>query len=726
MNLTAADIASMARNSSESVRSRPVAGYSGVTIDAGLETCGAGRCLIPLLDALGWRGERRHLLEALPHFEPVDDIETLRAILARLNYDTRPKKIPLSEMTDTVLPCIFTVDGETASLALEREGERLRVLHGDSRAEQWIDAGKTAVTAYLMSEINCDDERKEILKHGWMAVTVGRFKTLLMQLLGITFLINVFAMAVPVYTMNVYDKVIGTRSQESLIYFFAGIAIVVAADVALRVIRSRATAYLGARCEALLGAASFQQLLYMPINMTEKAPIGAQITRVKQFEGVRDIFTGPIANTVLDLPFILVFLLAIILIGGQIAWVPVGLIVVYGVMAVITVPLTRHHIGVTGAARSGLQNFLIEMVSKHRAVRDNNAEEIWLRRYRQLAGKSVICHFRSQQLNIVVQTLSQAMVTAAGIGTLWIGTLMVMAGDLTLGALIAVMALVWRLLAPINSAFLSLNRLGQVVQTFVQINGLMRLGVERVPGQVPSIYRQFKGEIKVERLGFRYGPRAEPALVGTTLSIPAGQFVVITGPSSSGKSTLLKLIAGLYSPQTGAVRIDGIDVRQLDAGEVRHAIGFVPNKKTFFHGTIDQNIRLAHPTATNEEIERACWEARVYDFAESLPEGRSTKLTAELQHRMPEALRQRLVLARAFVKEAPIYLLDEPAQGLDDSGETGLMEKIMALRGASTVVMTTHRPSHMQVADRIIYMDRGQVVHDGPPEQVLPLILGRS
>ena len=681
-----------------------------------------GRCLHRLLDALGWRGENRHLLEALPHLEQIDDLETLRSVLARLNFETRAVAARLSSVSEAMIPCLFmTADGDLL-LVLDRQDDECLVFDGRSGRERWQAADSTAGTGFLVTEIDLEVEQRRLLRYGWMTSVLRKFKSLLWQLFGITFLINMFALAVPIYIMNVYDKVIGTRSEEVLVYFFLGISIIVVSDVVLRGIRARAVAYLGARCEALLGAAAFQQLLHMPINMTERAPIGAQITRIKQFEGIRDVFTGTVANTLLDLPFMLVSLGVIILVGGQIAWVPVGLLVLYLIMAVVTVPLTKHHVTTTGETRSRLQSFLIEMVSQHRAISGNNAEEVWQHRFRQLQGESVIRHFRSQQFNITVQTLSQTMVMAAGVATLWFGTLMVMAGDMSLGALIAVMALVWRVLAPFNSAFLSLNRLSQVVQTFRQVNSLMRLPIERVPGKMPSFFRAFSGAVTVSRIGFRYTPRSEPALVGATAEIPPGQFVVLTGPSGAGKSTLLRIIAGLYPPQAGAVQIDGLDVRQLDVGELRHAISYVPQTVTFFHGTVDQNIRLAHPTASDEDIERACLEARVQDYSSALPEGRATRLTAELQKRMPTALKRRLMLARAFVKDAPVFLLDEPANGLDRSGEQGLLDKLETLRGKATVIMVTHRPSHMRMADRVIYMERGQILHDATPEQVLPLI----
>lgn len=700
------------------------AGAQGLSVDGCLSACAAGRCLRPLLAALGWRGEERQLLEALPHLEDVDTVEALRGVLARLNYETHPQRIALGKLSDEALPCLFeTADGRILVVRLRSPGV-FAVFDGNANSERQVTPDDAVGTAYTAREIDVDADQVAISKVGWGFNVFSSFKFLIWQLLGITFVSNLFALAIPLYTMNVYDNVIGTKSQQSLMYFCAGVLVVILADVALRLIRARATAYLGARCEAILGSAAFQQLLYLPINMTERAPIGAQITRIKQFEGIRDIFTGNIASTVLDMPFLLVFLGAIIIIGGQIAWVPVVLIAAYGIMAALTIPLTKYHVGVTGEVRSKLQSFLMEAISNHRAIRSNGAEAVWVQRFNQLSGEAVMHHFRSQQVNIVTQTLSQNMVTLSGLATLWIGTLMVLDGNLSLGALIAVMALVWRVLAPINSAFLSLNRLSQVKQTFKQINALLRLKLERTPGQVPTFFREFDGDISASRVGFRYVPRAEPALAGVSLEIPSGQFVVLAGHSGAGKSTLLKLIAGLYPPQAGAVHIDGLDVRQLDPGELRHAIAFVPQKATLFHGTLDQNIRLAHPTASDTDIERACTDARVGDYAEILSNGRDTRLNAEMQRQMPAALRQRIVLARAFVKDANIVLLDEPASGLDRSGEEGLLAKIESLRGKATVIMVSHRPSHMRAADRIVYMEYGQIVYDGRPEQVLPLIIG--
>ena len=212
-------------------------------------------------------------------------------------------------------------------------------------------------------------------------------------------------------------------------------------------------------------------------------------------------------------------------------------------------------------------------------------------------------------------------------------------------------------------------------------------------------------------------------MLGVELAVKPGEIVAITGPSSSGKSTLLKLVAGLYQPQAGAVLIEGMDIRQLDLGELRDSVAFLPQTCNLFHGTIAQNLRLANPTASDEDLSRAVLDAGLMGDILALPDGLETRITDQLQSQLPSGFKQRLMLARAFVKQVSIYLLDEPGANLDEEGDAALMRKLQDLRGRATVILTTHRPSHMRLADRVAYLRGGRLLGAGPPDEMLPKIL---
>jgi ABC-type multidrug transport system fused ATPase/permease subunit len=296
---------------------------------------------------------------------------------------------------------------------------------------------------------------------------------------------------------------------------------------------------------------------------------------------------------------------------------------------------------------------------------------------------------------------------------------MVLAGDLTVGALIAIMALIWRVLSPLQSAFMSLNRLSQTVQSIRQINRMMQIPIERTPGRLPTIFREIKGRIDVAQVSYRYGPRGEPVLRNASLSVQPGEIVAVTGGSGAGKSTLLKIIAGLYKPQGGVVFVDGLDLRQINLGELRAQIGFAPQFHHFFYGTLLQNIQLAHPTATRADVIRLLGEFGADEWLANLPDGLDTRLNGDALAGLGESFRQQLSLARAFIKDAPIHLLDEPGRNLTHAADLALIDYLRGLRGRSTVVMVTHRPSHMRLADRLVVMRQGQVVADGNPEEIL-------
>jgi ABC-type bacteriocin/lantibiotic exporter with double-glycine peptidase domain len=309
---------------------------------------------------------------------------------------------------------------------------------------------------------------------------------------------------------------------------------------------------------------------------------------------------------------------------------------------------------------------------------------------------------------------------------LGVGAALAMQGEMTIGALIAVMALIWRVLGPLQTLFLSASTMSQGLRSLQQVNQLMHLQLEQQPEDTPSIDRPFSGGLVLDRVSFRYKQAGDPALMGVALGMEPNSCLAIAGTNGSGKSTMLKLMCRLYTPQAGAVLMDGLDLRQFDAREIRRAVSYLPQHVELFHGTIAQNLRLADPTAEDEDIARVLAEMGLQSWVDQLPRGTETVLNSSLRKSIPDGVRQRLGLARTLVRSAPIYLLDEPANNLDDEGDAILVRAIEKLRGKATVVMVTARPSHMRLADRVVYLDRGQILHDGPPEEVVPAILSAA
>ncbi len=479
-------------------------------------------------------------------------------------------------------------------LVVER-GPSGELLLFDGSSGNWHLVDPTCVDGKVYPIFPREDEQVGSGNGAWLRNVIGRFKPLILKLFLLSFIVNLSALALPLFVMQVYDIGIGARAIDVVLYLSIGVLIVVGMDQVLRRLRAYALAYFGARLDSIIAMASFQQLLLMPISMTNSAPIGTQISRLRQFESIRDVFTGTLATAIIDVPFIFIFLAVVAFIGGNLVWVPVFLLAAYAVMLVITIPLTRRYLAQTSDAKSRLQHLLLELIGKRTEIRHVNAERIWIARYDELANKFARRNYQSQLYDGFIQNLAQSLVSLAGIGTLGFGTLMAMSGALSPGALIAVMALVWRVLSPLQTTFLTLTRLEQAILTFKLVNRLMEIGVERNLEQRRSFHRKFKGEISLNRLVFRYPRSTEPILRGIQLRVTPGEVIAITGSSSGGKSTLLKLIAGLYPATGGAVLADGVDIRQLDPAEWRSAIAYAPPTTAFFYGTVSQNLRTRMP-----------------------------------------------------------------------------------------------------------------------------------
>ncbi|BBF92580.1 peptidase domain-containing ABC transporter [Blastochloris tepida] len=680
----------------------------------------AEACLAPLLAALGWAGDARTVREALPYFDRVADIADLRGVLARLGFASDARRLKAGRLHDDMLPALLETGTGALSVIVDRNADgTFAVFDGDSRKSRNFEASALKGTLYPVRRLSVDESDAAQAQKNWFGSVISHFKPAIAGAIMLSLLINLAALAVPFFVIQIYDFGIGTRSPGIVMLLAIGTAIVLATDLALRYVRARMIAYFGARIDALSAMSAFSQLLQMPIAMVETAPIGTQVARLRQFETLRDTFTGALVTAIIDIPFVVVFLIAIAIWGGHLVWVPASLLVVFALMSAVTLPLLKHRTNAAGDVRQRLQLLLREILGKRQAIRDLNAESIWIARHRDLLTEWAKKNRRLQFLNSVLQNLAQTLGSLAGVATLLFGTLSVMNGTMSPGALVGAMALVWRVMSPLQTTFLFSSRLEQALQTYQQLNRLMTIKGEHAPLGTRSFRREFGGQLTLNRLVFRYPRRTEPALRGVQLQVKPGEVIAITGPSGAGKSTLLKLILGLYPPLGGAVLVDGLDLRQIPAADWRSAVAYLPPKPHFFYGTIAQNLRLAQPDATDAEIVAALAAAGVDVNHPLLPEGIETRLTSNRLDHLSEPMKQGIGLARCFVKKAPVYLLDNPAASMDATAAAAFMDRITALKGTATVIMVTFRPAFMRLANRVVVLNEGLIIADGPPDKII-------
>ena len=694
------------------------------TLDEFYDESPYAACIIPLLKELGWHNYARELLEALPHFSEHLELVDLRNILVTIGYESRPKRAVLEDIQPELYPCLFVTEKNEVFVLLNRQDNTISQFNAQTQKYETSAPDRTRGTAYVFTDTHPS--------HGMVASNSGdawfyrllhRFKHLVIHLLAMTCLINLVALTVPLFIMVIYDKVIGARSIETLPYIITGVGVLLLADLILRHLRAQLLGSIAGRIDYLIGTETFRQLIFLPPVFTERSTVAAQLSRLKQFDSVRDFFTGPNASMTLEIPFAILFISVIAILAGWLAIIPVVVILAYIAFGAFWLPYTSSKVMQSGITKTNKQRMLMQSMDGRKEIKAIGGESVWWERFRETSGDAVMANYRTFVASSILNSVSQSLMTLAGAATIGFGTLMVIHGDMSIGALIATMALIWRVLSPLQGAFLSFFKFQQLSKSIAQINQLMRMQTERHSGQSSLLLSQLKGRIKVDRVSFRYGPDDDPSLLGVSFDVQPGEMVAICGNTGAGKSTVLKMIAGMYKPQAGSFSIDGMDIRQLNAMDLRRAISYVPQITHMFHGTIAQNMRLNNVLATDEDLRRAADEAGILDDILALPKGFDTRIGDNTDDHLPPGFLRALSMARAFVNPAQILLLDEPGASLDDESDRRLIEQLKKLRGKRTIIMVSHRPSHIRLADKAVLMEQGSVQFAGDPATVINMML---
>ncbi|MEQ9642148.1 MAG: ATP-binding cassette domain-containing protein [Alphaproteobacteria bacterium] len=680
----------------------------------------AAACMLKLLEAIEWDGKPRHLAEAVPHFIDNLDMADVRATLANVQLRTFAVECPEGRLPDGALPCLYEPTGGAPLVVFGREDGALRVFDGATQEVASRHSRLPPGTAFVVKPTEQAAGGRP--SRSWGSRITARFRTALLYLLLLTFVFNLLSLATPLFMKALYDTVIPSQSTLQLAYLVAGVAIALTMETVFRRLRSLVLDSLAGRVDYLVGRAAFERVMMLPLTRLENEPLGRQVSQLQSFEAIREVFAGALGEALLDLPFLVLFLAAIAILGGWLVLVPVVAALVF--VAAITVVLSGSREG-DGAEKSRQSRFLVETLSGMHAIKFAGAETVWNERYRDLAAATAMRDFRNAMAQNANLVFSRLVSTCAAVAMMGFGALAVIDQTMTVGALIACTALLWRALTPMQSAYMAGNRIPQVLGSLRQLGMLMRLPAEREPGQVPAS-RVLKGKIALKGVAHRFSADTDAALSGVSLAVEPGEIVAITGPNGAGKSTLLNLVAGLYRPSLGAILIDGVDIRQLDTIDLRQSIAVMPQTLELMYGTVAQNMRLADPTASDADIEASARMAHIHDDIVALPSGYDTRLTESVLSELTEGFKQRLALARAYLRKAPIVLLDEPGHALDDIGDKALIAALQQLRKRATILIVTHRPSHIQIADRVLMLDRGRPAYVGDAAGFFEHINGKA
>ncbi|MCG8378058.1 MAG: peptidase domain-containing ABC transporter [Proteobacteria bacterium] len=665
-------------------------------------------CLFPLLENLGWNNYHRDLIEALPHYASHLDLAEFRNVMVSLGYESHFFKGKISEISEKLLPALFVNNQGQVLLLIEKHGDEFRYFDGrkNDYFQQKI-TGKGKV--YLFTDSGLTHAVCEIESEEWFASLIQRFKSHIKDLLLMTLILNSIIICVPLFIMTVYDKVIGSKSIDTLPYLVSGIAFALCIELFIRLLRANTLARVSGRIDFLIGSLSFRQIISLPPIMTDRSSVTAQLSKIREFDSIRDFFAGQTAIMLLEAPFILLFIFIIAMLAGWLAIIPVIMTLCYIMFSVILLPKMRRDLHHASRARILREQILMETFNGLRELKALGAEGIWLERFKETTADAIISGEKAAMDRAVLTSITNMLMLLSATFILAFGTLQVMEGAMSVGALIAVMTLSWRVLAPIQGVFLGYFRFETILNGIRDLNSLMSIKTESHGRKSSLMSGNIKGQVNFDRVSFKYGPEFDPALIGVSFNIPDKKFLAIVGHNGSGKSTILKLINGMYQMQSGTVYIDNIDTRQFNSSDLRRLVAYVPQNPNLFRGTIAQNLRLKDPLATDDDLRLACFKTGIIKMIESLPDGFNTMVGDENTLRLPGGLIRGICIARAFVRKSPILLLDEPGSGLDSDSDEALMLQLRSIKGQMTVIMVSHRPSHIKLADGLLLIERGMV-----------------
>jgi ATP-binding cassette subfamily C protein LapB len=550
----------------------------------------------------------------------------------------------------------------------------------------------------------------------WLMEPMRRNRSVYMKVALAAVVINIFGLLTSLFTMTVYDRVLPNNATSSLVALSIGFGIVVIFDFVLKMLRAYFVDIAGAQIDKEVGDTLFQKLLSLRLEL-KKGSTGALTGLMRELEALRDFFASATLTAVVDLPFIVLTLLVVWMIGGSVVLVPALMVPLVVIVGLLTQPAMDRLSAKAMGEGLQKQSVLVEAIGGLETVKAAGAGPLLSQRWARAQEQHSDSSLRQRLIASIGITTATSAGTLAYAGVVIVGVGLIADLKLTMGGLIACSILAGRAVAPLAQISQLLSRMTSTRTAYRQLNELMAQPAEGPEGEALRL-SAVQGKIEFRNVSFRYPGATEKALDEVSFTIEPGDKVALLGRVGSGKSTIARLILGLYPPEDGLIMIDGTDIRQLDPANMRNQMGAALQESVLLTGSVRENIILGRAHVDDEEMLRATHLSGTHQFMGQIANGYDLRL-ADRGEGLSGGQRQSIAIARALAGRPPIVLFDEPTSAMDTQTETALIQRLQEELKDRTVVLITHRPPLLALVKRILLIDKGKVALDGPRDEVM-------
>ena len=666
------------------------------------------------------------------------NFHSLVEVLRSHGFENTLSKRSLEDIPSLAVPVVLILHNEEAAVVTKIEGvgraRKYHIRQTDGLAQEQDYAQLSVLYlgyCWFIKPKMVSDARSELpeyhLPKSWFWKVIWRFRSYYYQVILATFIINFLALVSSLYVMNVYDRVIPNQAYETLWVLSIGVFLAIAFEFAAKMIRGHLTDIAGKKADLIISSALFRRVLALRLA-DRPASSGSYANNLREFEAVREFMTSASLLTLVDLPFLLLFVTVIAIIGGKLALIPLTIIpIVIIVGFLVQRPLSRH-INESMKESSQRSGLAVEAIEGIETLKTNNATSWAQQRWDEYTAKTSAASIKVKDTSNFMINFTIGMQQLNTVGLVLLGTYLIHAENpaerITMGALIAAVILSGRALSPLSQIAGLATRFQQAKLALEGVNNIVQRPIERDPERKYITLDRVEGGIAFDNVSFQYQEETGAAVSDLKLNIRPGEKVGVLGRIGSGKSTMLKLASGLYDSAKGNITLDGVDMRQLDPNFLRSEVVLLSQQPRLFLGTLRENMDLARfdGYSTDQELLAALKRFGLDRIIRNHPRGLDMPL-GEDGLGLSGGQKQIIALARMTLRHPKVVLLDEPTTGLDQATERMALNAVAQWSKDKTMVVVTHRPQVLQIVNRIIVMDNGKVVMDGPRDLVLQKLM---